>query len=122
MTQNFAKSTMRWHCLQHLLDEGPGHAADWLAAHGRSLLLSCLKSNPVFSDLADFDGLLVLSGAMSVHNEAVDGEQGAVLFRFGNCLGRVRVAGAQALCKSGVGRVGVVEHRQNLFRLHHKVG
>lgn len=85
---------MRWHCLQHLPDEGPGYAADWLAAHGHSLLLSCLKSNPVFPDLADFDGLLVLGGAMSVHNEVADGEQGAVLFRFGHCLGRVRFAGA----------------------------
>ena len=62
---------MRWWCLQHLPGEGPGHAAEWLAAHGHSLAYTRLfESNPVFPALADFDGLLILGGAMSVHDEA----------------------------------------------------
>ena len=62
---------MRWHCLQHLPNEGPGHAADWLAAHNHSLSYTRLfEANPVFPSLADFDGLLILGGAMSVHDEA----------------------------------------------------
>ncbi len=62
---------MRWHCLQHLPDEGPGHAADWLAAHGHPLTYTRLfEPEPVFPEMAEFDGLLVLGGAMSVHDEA----------------------------------------------------
>jgi GMP synthase-like glutamine amidotransferase len=60
-----------WHCLQHLPDEGPGYAANWLAAHGHSLSFTRLfEPNPVFPKLTDFDGLLILGGAMSVHDEA----------------------------------------------------
>lgn len=62
---------MRWHCLQHLPNEGPGHAADWLAAHGHSLTFTHLFApDPVFPALAEFDGLLILGGAMSVYDEA----------------------------------------------------
>ena len=62
---------MRWHCLQHLPDEGPGHAAAWLTAHGHALSFTRLdEPNPVFPALASFDGLLILGGAMSVHDEA----------------------------------------------------
>ncbi|MBH8571193.1 type 1 glutamine amidotransferase [Microvirga sp. STS02] len=51
-------------------NEGPGHVADWLAAHGHSLTLTKLfEPNPEFPALTDFDGLLILGGAMSVHNE-----------------------------------------------------
>ena len=61
---------MRWHCLQHLFDEGPGYAADWLAAQGHSLTYTRLfEPNPVFPALAEFDGLLILGGAMSVYDE-----------------------------------------------------
>ena len=61
---------MRWHCLQHLPHEGPGHAADWLTAQGHSLTFAKLfEPNQVFPDLADFDGLLILGGGMSVHDE-----------------------------------------------------
>lgn len=62
---------MRWHCLQHLPDEGPGHAAAWLAAHGHALTYTRLfEPDPVFPALGEFDGLLILGGAMSVHDEA----------------------------------------------------
>jgi GMP synthase-like glutamine amidotransferase len=62
---------MRWHCLQHLPDEGPGHAADWLAAHGHTLTYTRLfEPDPVFPALAEFNGLLILGGAMSVYDEA----------------------------------------------------
>jgi GMP synthase-like glutamine amidotransferase len=62
--------TMRWWCLQHMPDESPGHAADWLAAHGHTLTITKLfEPDSVFPALADFDGLLILGGAMSVHDE-----------------------------------------------------
>jgi GMP synthase-like glutamine amidotransferase len=61
---------MHWHCLQHLPDEGPGHAAEWLLANGHSLTYTRLfEPSPVFPELSDFDGLLILGGAMSVHDE-----------------------------------------------------
>ena len=61
---------MIWHCLQHLPNEGPGHAADWLAAHGHALTHTRLfEPNPEFPALSEFDGLLILGGAMSVHDE-----------------------------------------------------
>ena len=61
---------MRWHCLQHLPDEGPGYAAEWLAAHGHSLTFTRLfEPAPVFPALTEFDGLLILGGAMSVYDE-----------------------------------------------------
>ena len=62
---------MVWHCLQHLPDEGPGYAAEWLAAHGHSLTFTRLfEPYPSFPALSEFDGLLILGGAMSVHDEA----------------------------------------------------
>ena len=62
---------MVFHCLQHLPDEGPGYAADWLAAHGHSLTFTrFFEPNPVLPALGEFDGLLILGGAMSVHDEA----------------------------------------------------
>ena len=61
---------MRWHCLQHMPDEGPGYAAEWLAMHGHSLSYTRLfEPNPAFPALAEFDGLLILGGAMSVYDE-----------------------------------------------------
>ncbi len=62
---------MHFHCLQHLPDEGPGHAAEWLAAHGHALTFTRLfEPYPTFPALSEFDGLLILGGAMSVHDEA----------------------------------------------------
>ena len=61
---------MRFHCLQHMPEEGPGHAADWLATHGHSLTFTRLfEPNPAFPAMDDFDGLLILGGATSVHDE-----------------------------------------------------
>ena len=52
-------------------DEGPGHAAAWLAAHGHALTSTRLfEPDPVFPALGAFDGLLILGGAMSVRDEA----------------------------------------------------
>jgi GMP synthase-like glutamine amidotransferase len=52
-------------------NEGPGHIADWLAAHGHSLTFTRLfEANPQFPEVAEFDGLVILGGAMSVHDEA----------------------------------------------------
>ena len=61
---------MRFHCLQHMSEEGPGHAADWLAANGHSLTFTKLfELDSAFPTLADFDGLLILGGPISVHDE-----------------------------------------------------
>ena len=61
---------MRFHCIQHMPEEGPGHAADWLAAHGHMLTFTKLfELNPVFPPLAYFDGLLILGGPISVRDE-----------------------------------------------------
>jgi len=61
---------MHWHCLQHLPDEGPGHAAEWLLANGHTLSYTRLyEPAPVFPALAEFDGLLILGGAMSVYDD-----------------------------------------------------
>ena len=61
---------MRFHCLQHMPEEGPGHAADWLTAHGHSLTFNRLfEPYPAFPAMGDFDGLLILGGAMSVYDE-----------------------------------------------------
>jgi GMP synthase-like glutamine amidotransferase len=61
---------MRFHCIQHMPDEGPGHAADWLAVNGHSLTFTKLfESDSAFPTLNDFDGLLILGGPMSVHDE-----------------------------------------------------
>jgi GMP synthase-like glutamine amidotransferase len=61
---------MRWHCLQHMPDEGPGYAAEWLAAHGHTLTFTRLfEPYPSFPAQSEFDGLLILGGAMSVHDE-----------------------------------------------------
>ena len=62
---------MRWHCLQHTPNEGPGYAAEWLAARGHPLTHTRLfEPGPVFPALGEFDGLLLLGGPMSVHDEA----------------------------------------------------
>ncbi|RZK11690.1 MAG: type 1 glutamine amidotransferase, partial [Hymenobacter sp.] len=51
-------------------DEGPGYAAEWLAAHGHPLSFTHLfESEPVYPALAEFDGLLILGGAMGVNDE-----------------------------------------------------
>ncbi|MBO2009064.1 type 1 glutamine amidotransferase [Hymenobacter negativus] len=51
-------------------DEGPGHAADWLMAHGHALTFTKLfEPHSAFPALSDFDGLLILGGPMSVHDE-----------------------------------------------------
>jgi GMP synthase-like glutamine amidotransferase len=71
MTDVFIFPSMRWHCLQHLPDEGPGYAAEWLVAHSHTLTFTRLfELEPVFPALTEFDGLLILGGAMSVHDEA----------------------------------------------------
>lgn len=59
------------HVWQHVAHEGPGLLADWAAARGHAL-----RQNPVFEaasplpDVAAGEGLVVLGGPMSVHDEA----------------------------------------------------
>ncbi|RZK26751.1 MAG: type 1 glutamine amidotransferase, partial [Hymenobacter sp.] len=67
---SFFANYMRWHCLQHLPNEGPGHLATWLAAHQHPLTYTRLfEPELVLPAMAEFDGLLILGGAMSVDDE-----------------------------------------------------
>lgn len=62
---------MLLHILQHVAHEGPGLLADWAAARGHALRL-----HPVFAaphglpTLAPGEGVGILGGPMSVHDEA----------------------------------------------------
>ncbi|QDA58632.1 type 1 glutamine amidotransferase [Hymenobacter jejuensis] len=63
---------MRIHCLQHISFETPGSILEWAEQHGCELTVTRLfESEPSFPDPAQFDLLIVLGGAMSVHDEAV---------------------------------------------------
>jgi GMP synthase-like glutamine amidotransferase len=62
---------MVWHCIQHEINEGLGHIAEWLVAHGHALTFTRLfEADSPFPALADFDGLVILGGRMGVSDEA----------------------------------------------------
>ena len=68
--------------MQHAVDEGPGHAGEWLAERGHSLTFCrffelVADDEPIFPALSDFDGLLVLGGPMRADDEARFGWLGA---------------------------------------------
>lgn len=59
------------HCFQHMPDEGPGHIAAWAEARGHELRITHWHAPDVPApDLTDADMLVVLGGAMGVHDEA----------------------------------------------------
>ena len=61
---------MRLHCLQHVTVETPGAILAWVEAGGHQLTYTRFdQPDPQLPALADFDLLLVLGGAMSVHDE-----------------------------------------------------
>ena len=61
------------HILQHVAHEGPGLVADWAAARGHTLRLHSVFGEDItpLPVLAQGEGLLILGGPMSVHDEAV---------------------------------------------------
>ncbi|TGE29061.1 type 1 glutamine amidotransferase [Hymenobacter metallicola] len=61
---------MRLHCLQHAAFETPGSMMEWAASYGYSWSYTHLhEPEPRFPALADFDWLVMLGGAMGVHEE-----------------------------------------------------
>ncbi|TGD82260.1 type 1 glutamine amidotransferase [Hymenobacter wooponensis] len=62
---------MQIHCFQHMPDEGPGHIAAWATARGHTLIITSWDAPGVVPpDLTHADLLVVLGGAMGVHDEA----------------------------------------------------
>jgi len=60
---------MRAVCLLHVPFEGPGHIAAWMNGNGWSLELVPLYAGAALPAPATFDGLVVMGGPMSVHDE-----------------------------------------------------
>jgi GMP synthase (glutamine-hydrolysing) len=58
---------MRWHCLQHVPFEGPGHLATWAQRKGYALSSTKLWQETDFPQLDEFDGLFILGGPMNVY-------------------------------------------------------
>ena len=58
------------HCLQHVSFEGLGCIENWILDNGHSLTYTRLYDNPKFPDLDSIDGLVIMGGPMSIHDEA----------------------------------------------------
>jgi GMP synthase-like glutamine amidotransferase len=54
--------------LQHMVHEGPAALLDWTAARGHRTAIWPLYDRPSLPAIEQFDGLIVLGGAMSVHD------------------------------------------------------
>ncbi|WP_245977874.1 type 1 glutamine amidotransferase [Kushneria sinocarnis] len=64
-------SIMHIYFLQHTPAQGPGRLADWLASMGHSFNMRPLYTGELPPpQLHDFDALIVLGGAMSIHDDA----------------------------------------------------
>ncbi|EIC22985.1 type 1 glutamine amidotransferase [Thiorhodovibrio frisius] len=61
---------MRLHVLQHVPFEGPARIGDWAGRRGHALATSHLYAGDPPPALEDFDGLVIMGGPMSVHDEA----------------------------------------------------
>lgn len=57
-------------CLQHVDFEGPAAICDWANSHGHQLAIFHMSSGGTMSTLKDWDGLIILGGPMSVHDES----------------------------------------------------
>lgn len=58
---------MRIHSIEHAPFEGPGRIADWAAERGHSLARTALHEGEALPGLDAFDLLVILGGAMSIH-------------------------------------------------------
>ena len=63
-------SPMRWHCLQHVPFEGPGHLATWCQERRYPLTCVELWNDRNLPTPDEFDGLFVLGGPMNVYEDA----------------------------------------------------
>jgi GMP synthase-like glutamine amidotransferase len=61
---------MRFFCLQHVAFESPGLLSDEIRERGHSLRTIALYNDETLPPTADFDGLIVMGGPMSIHDEA----------------------------------------------------
>lgn len=61
----------RFHCLQHVAFETPGRIEDWIREYDDVLTITRLYNADPFPAMTDFDGLIILGGPMSIHDEAV---------------------------------------------------
>ena len=60
---------MRFYCLQHVAFETPGLLTGVLREKGYSLRKVALFDNEPLPSTADFDGLIIMGGPMSIHDE-----------------------------------------------------
>jgi GMP synthase-like glutamine amidotransferase len=60
---------MRFHCLQHVPFETPGILSDLLREKGHSLQYIHLYRGDPLPSINDLDGLVIMGGPMSVHDE-----------------------------------------------------
>jgi GMP synthase-like glutamine amidotransferase len=59
----------RFHCLQHVPFETPGHIEDWIQEKGHRLSTTRLFVGDKMPAYDDFDVLIIMGGSMSVHEE-----------------------------------------------------
>jgi GMP synthase-like glutamine amidotransferase len=62
---------MRFYCLQHVSFETPGLLTDVVREKGYSLRTIALFDGEPLPSTADFDGLIIMGGPMSIHDEDV---------------------------------------------------
>lgn len=60
---------MRFYCLQHVAFETPGLLTGLVREKGYSLRTIALFDNEPLPSTADFDGLIIMGGPMSIHDE-----------------------------------------------------
>jgi GMP synthase (glutamine-hydrolysing) len=61
---------MRFHCIQHVGFETPGHIQSWIEDHGYSLSFTRPYLGDPFPQVDQFDALILMGGPMSVHDQA----------------------------------------------------
>jgi GMP synthase (glutamine-hydrolysing) len=62
---------MRFYCLQHVPFETPGLLTGVVREKGYSLRTIALFNNEPLPSTADFDGLIIMGGPMSIHDEDI---------------------------------------------------
>jgi GMP synthase-like glutamine amidotransferase len=60
---------LRIHYFQHVAFEGLGSIEEWISVSGHSLTSTRFFENAAFTEISDFDWLIVMGGPMSVHDE-----------------------------------------------------
>jgi GMP synthase-like glutamine amidotransferase len=60
---------MKIHAIHHVAYEGLGFIGEWIKENGLSLSQTHTYSSAEFPSIGDFDGLIIMGGPMSVHQE-----------------------------------------------------